>query len=46
MVNHGASFKEIADVMGHESLSATAIYAKLNFETLAQIALAWPGGDA
>jgi site-specific recombinase XerD len=46
MVNHGASFKEIADLMGHQSLSSTAIYAKLNFESLAQVALAWPGGDS
>jgi len=46
MVNQGASFKQIADVMGHQSLSATAVYAKLNFVSLAQIALAWPGGDS
>ena len=30
MVNHGATFKDVADVLGHQSLQATAIYAKLD----------------
>jgi len=45
MVNHGASFKEVADVLGHLSLESTAIYAKLDLEALSQIALPWIGGD-
>lgn len=45
MVNQGASFKEIADLFGHHSLETTAIYAKLDFNNLAKIALPWPGGD-
>lgn len=46
MVNEGTTFKEIADLLGHQSLSTTAIYAKLDFHSLAKIALAWPGGEA
>lgn len=45
MVNHGASFKEVADVLGHQSLQTTAIYAKLNLAALAAVALPWPGGE-
>jgi integrase/recombinase XerD len=46
MVNSGASFKQIADLLGHGSLASTAVYAKLDFETLTKIALPWPGGTA
>jgi site-specific recombinase XerD len=45
MVNRGASFKEIADVLGHCSLSTTLIYAKLDMKALAQVCLPWPGGS-
>ena len=44
MVNHGATFKEIADVLGHQALMTTAVYAKLDLNTLAKIALPWPRG--
>jgi integrase/recombinase XerD len=44
MVNRGASFKEVADVLGHHSLQTTGIYAKLDLEALAAIALPWRGG--
>jgi integrase len=44
MVNGGASFKEIADVLGHRSRSSTLIYAKLDLVSLSQVALPWPGG--
>lgn len=43
MVCSGASFKEVADVLGHASLATTAIYAKLDLATLAHVALPWPG---
>ncbi|MEX3968904.1 site-specific integrase [Paraburkholderia sp. EG286B] len=43
MVCRGASFKEVADVLGHVSLGTTAIYAKLDLATLAHVALPWPG---
>jgi site-specific recombinase XerD len=44
MVCRGASFKEVADVLGHQSLQTTGIYAKLDLAALAQVALPWPGG--
>ena len=44
MVNRGATFKEIADVLGHKSLATTLIYAKLDMKALAQVCLPWPGG--
>jgi integrase len=44
MVNGGASFKEVADVLGHRSLATTLIYAKLDLRSLSQVALPWPGG--
>jgi integrase/recombinase XerD len=44
MVCRGASFKEVADVLGHRSLQTTGIYAKLDLAALSQVALPWPGG--
>jgi integrase len=44
LVWRGTTFKEIADILGHRSLESTAIYAKLDLPSLAQIAGAWPGG--
>jgi site-specific recombinase XerD len=44
MVNEGASFKAVADVLGHKRVSTTLIYAKLDLKALAQAALPWPGG--
>jgi site-specific recombinase XerD len=44
MVRSGASFKEVADILGHSSLTTTGIYAKVDLPTLAQVALPWPGG--
>lgn len=44
MVNRGASFKEVADVLGHKSLTTTTIYAKLDLANLAAVALPWNGG--
>jgi integrase/recombinase XerD len=43
MVNQGASFKDVADVLGHRSLQTTGIYAKLDIEALAAVALPWMG---
>jgi integrase/recombinase XerD len=42
MVRRGATFKEVADVLGHASLTTTAIYAKLDLRTLGRVALPWP----
>jgi len=43
MVNHGAQFKDVADVLGHRSLQTTGIYAKLDLTALAAVALPWMG---
>lgn len=42
MVRHGASLKEVADVLGHCSLDTTAIYAKLDIPALREVARPWP----
>jgi len=42
MLNHGSSLKEIADILGHRSLSSTVIYARVNISALREIALPWP----
>jgi integrase len=44
MVCRGATFKEVADVLGHESLQTTGIYAKLDLQALEAVALPWTGG--
>jgi integrase/recombinase XerD len=44
MVNAGATFKDVADVLGHQSLTTTNIYAKLDLDTLACVALPCRGG--
>lgn len=43
MVQHGASLKEVADVLGHRELDTAAIYAKLDLPALREVALPWPG---
>jgi site-specific recombinase XerD len=45
LVAHGSSFKEVADILGHQHLVTTAIYAKLDLGRLAGVALPWPGGE-
>ena len=44
MVRRDVPMKTVADLLGHARLETTAIYAKLDRETLATIALPWPGG--
>ena len=43
MLRSGASVKQIADLLGHESIDTTMIYAKVDFDALAEVALPWPG---
>lgn len=42
--NRGASLKEVADILGHQSPDTTAVYARVNVRQLAQVAMPWPGG--
>jgi integrase/recombinase XerD len=44
MVNRGATFKQVADVLGHKALATTMIYAKLDMGALSKVCLPWPGG--
>ena len=44
MVCRDVPMKTIGDLLGHARLETTTIYAKLDRETLATIALPWPGG--
>ena len=46
LVNSGSSIKEVADVLRHRSLNTSLIYAKLDLQLLAEVALPWPGSAA
>ena len=42
LIRSGASLKEIADLLGHRRLETTQIYAKLDLESLREVAQPWP----
>jgi integrase/recombinase XerD len=44
MFRHGASLPEIGQVLRHRHVLSTAIYAKVDLDTLRSIAQPWPGG--
>jgi len=44
MVNEGSSLPEIAELLRHQSIETTNLYAKVDFQALRSIALPWPGG--
>lgn len=44
MLHKGASLPEIAEVLRHQSLQCTTIYAKVDLESLRTLCLPWPGG--
>jgi site-specific recombinase XerD len=44
MLRHGASLREIGDLLGHRSPETTKIYAKVDLEALRTLAQPWPGG--
>ena len=46
LLRSGSSLAEIGQVLRHRSISATAIYAKVDHEALAGLARPWPGGAA
>ena len=45
MVRNGARLKDVADVLGHRSLTTTKIYVKVDEPALKEVALPWAGGD-
>lgn len=44
MLRRGASLSEIGQILRHQRVDTTAIYAKVDLETLRPLALPWPGG--
>ncbi len=42
LLQSGASLKEIADLLGHQSIDTAAIYGKVNLPALAAVAMPWP----
>ena len=46
MLNKGASLREVAHVLRHQSLLTTVIYAKVDHRRLRTLARPWPGGGA
>ncbi|PYU20651.1 MAG: integrase [Acidobacteria bacterium] len=44
MLRHGASLREIGDVLRHRRPQTTTIYAKVDLAALRSLALPWPGG--
>jgi integrase/recombinase XerD len=45
LVQHGASLKEVADVLGHRDLDTASIYAKVDLPALREVALPWSEVD-
>ncbi len=47
LLKAGASLEEVAQVLRHRSIDTTAIYAKIDLDALATVALPWPvqGGE-
>ncbi|MCH7853186.1 MAG: tyrosine-type recombinase/integrase [Proteobacteria bacterium] len=43
LVQSGAGFKQIADMLRHRCLDTTTIYAKVDLQALSRVALPWPG---
>lgn len=43
LLRHGSTIVEVSQVLRHRDLATTAIYAKVDLDTLRQVALAWPG---
>lgn len=44
MIEGGASLKQIADVLGHQSIDSTMIYTKVDLPALRRVSLPWPEG--
>lgn len=46
MLRRGATLTEIGQVLRHQHVDTTAIYAKVDLDALQPLALPWPGGAA
>lgn len=46
LLRRGAGLVEIGQVLRHQSVEVTAVYAKVDRAALSQLALPWPGGVA
>ena len=42
LLRAGADLKRIADILGHRSIDTTAVYAKVDADSLAAVAAPWP----
>jgi site-specific recombinase XerD len=43
LLRHGASLVAISQVLRHQDLATTAVYAKVDLAALRQVARPWPG---
>jgi site-specific recombinase XerD len=43
LLRRGSTIVEVSQVLRHRDLATTAIYAKVDLDTLRRVALAWPG---
>jgi site-specific recombinase XerD len=43
LLRRGANLVEVSQVLRHRDLATTAIYAKVDLDTLRQVAQPWPG---
>ena len=46
MLRRGAGLAEIGQVLRHQSLETTALYAKVDRSALSRLALPWPAGQS
>jgi integrase/recombinase XerD len=45
LLSRGASLVEIGQVLRHQDLRTTALYAKVDRQALSRLALPWPGSE-
>jgi len=45
LLRHGAGLVAISQVLRHQDLATTALYAKVDLDTLRQVAQPWPGAS-
>ena len=45
LLRHGAGLVEIGQVLRHQNLATTAIYARVDRQALSRLALPWPGSE-